>query len=58
MPGRLLERVSDLQHAPLVAMPADDLNADRKPGCVNPAGTEIAGLAMNVMYQHDRIQSM
>jgi hypothetical protein len=25
---------------------------------VNPAGTEIAGLAMNVTYQHDRIQSM
>ena len=25
---------------------------------MNPAGTEIAGLAMNVTYQHERIQSM
>ena len=25
---------------------------------VKPAGTEIAGFAMNVTYQHERIQSM
>ena len=28
------------------------------PLAVNPAGTEIAGFAMNVTYQHERIQSM
>jgi hypothetical protein len=28
------------------------------PLVVKPAGTEMAGLDMNVTYQHDRIQSM
>jgi hypothetical protein len=28
------------------------------PLSVNPPGTEIAGFAISVMYQHDRIQSM
>ena len=28
------------------------------PAVVNPAGTDIAGLVMKVMYQHDRIQSI
>jgi hypothetical protein len=32
----LLERMRDLQHAPLVAVPADDLNADREPGVGEP----------------------
>ena len=54
----LLERVRELQHTPVVAMAPDDLQADRQPARVNPPGTEIAGLAMNVTYQHDRIQSM
>ena len=39
-------------------MPADDLQAHRQSARVNPAGTEIAGFAMNVTYQQDRIQSM
>src|ERR1019366_8091401 len=32
--------------------------ASHGPLAVKPAGTEIAGLAMNVTYQHERIQSM
>ena len=30
-PGRLLERVAHLQHAEIVAVPADDLDADGQP---------------------------
>ena len=29
-----------------------------KPEAVNPAGTEMAGFAMKVMYEQERIQSM
>ena len=58
MASGLLERVRQLQDAPVVAVPADDLQADRQPARRESAGTEIAGFAMNVTYQHDRIQSM
>ena len=39
----LLECMSDLQHTEIVTVAADDLDADRQPSSVNPAGTEIAG---------------
>jgi hypothetical protein len=58
MPSCLFEGMGKLQHAPLVVVAADDLNADGHPPAVKPAGTEIAGFDMNVMYQQERIQSM
>ena len=36
VPGGLLERVRELQHAPLVAVAADDLHADRQPARGEP----------------------
>src|SRR4029434_513297 len=38
IPRRLLERVSELQDAPLVTMPADDLDADRESGSSKSRG--------------------
>jgi hypothetical protein len=35
---RLLERVAELQDAELVAMAADDLQADRQPACRESCG--------------------
>ncbi len=49
----LFERVRELQHAPVVAVRPDDLESHGQSAGVKPAGTEIAGFAMNVTYQHD-----
>jgi hypothetical protein len=51
MPGLLFEGVRELQHAEVVAIASDDLQADRQRlrVAVNPAGTEIAGWLVMVM---------
>ena len=47
--GGLFECVAHLQHAPVVAVPADDLDADGKVVSENAQGTEIAGFPTTEM---------
>ena len=42
----------------VVAVRPDDLDSHRQSARRKPAGTEIAGFDMKVMYQHERIQSI
>jgi hypothetical protein len=53
----LLEGVRDLQHTDVVAGSADDLQADRQPTGVNPAGTDAAGTRRTLTTYAERIQA-
>ena len=55
--ARRLERRRDLEQPPVLAVRRDELQPDRQPSGVVPAGTEIAGQPVTVMKYADRIQS-